>query len=121
MMSRMRQDKQTYHVDLVSGDVLGQKLEENPSFTVHVTDEELAELKQCLEEHRTDDLEAYARSHVPYLLYHHDRANDKYDAAMKKLYALIYKFGDETARNHIEEIGILKDNKFEGQEEVRKV
>lgn len=79
----MMQEKQTYHVDLVSGDVLGQKLEENPSFTVHATDEELAELKQCLEEHRTDDLEAYARSHVPYLLYHHDRANDKYDAAMK--------------------------------------
>ncbi|MBR8645357.1 hypothetical protein KEH51_17650 [[Brevibacterium] frigoritolerans] len=45
-------EKHTYHVDLVSGDVLGQKLEENPSFTVHATDEELAELKQCLEEHR---------------------------------------------------------------------
>ena len=53
----MMQEKQTYHVDLVSGDVLGQKLEENPSFTIHATDEELAELKQCLEEHRTDDLE----------------------------------------------------------------
>ncbi len=119
-MCRMIKEKQTYHVDLVSGDVLGQKLEENPSFTVHATDEELAELKQCLEEHRTDDLEAYARSHVPYLLYHHDRANDKYDAAMKRLYALIYKLGDETARNHIEEIGILKDNKFEGNEEVQK-
>lgn len=39
---------------------------------------------------------------------------------MKRLYALIYKLGDETARNHIEEIGILKDNKFEGNEEVQK-
>ncbi|MFD6439314.1 hydrolase [Peribacillus sp. NPDC060186] len=116
----MMQEKQTYHVDLVSGDVLGQKLEENPSFTIHATDEELAEVKLCLEEHRTDDLEAYARSHVAYLLYLHDRANDKYDAAMKKLYAIIYKLGDEAARNHIEEIGILKDNKFEEQEEVQK-
>ncbi|MGE7877800.1 hydrolase [Peribacillus muralis] len=115
----MSQKKQTYHVDLVSGDVLGQKLEENPSFTIHATDEELVELKQCLEEHHTNDLESYARSHVPYLLYHHDRANDKYDAAMKKLYAIIYQLGDENAREHIEEIGILKDNKFEGDQEVK--
>ncbi|MGG0286183.1 hydrolase [Peribacillus butanolivorans] len=115
----MMQEKQTYHVDLVSGDVLGKKLEENPSFTIYATNEELAELKQCLEEHPTDDLESYARSHVPYLLYHHDRANDKYDEAMKKLYAIIYKLGDETARNHIEEIGILADNKFKGNEEIQ--
>ncbi|WP_057913963.1 hypothetical protein [Peribacillus muralis] len=115
----MMQERQTYHVDLVSGDVLGQKLEENPSFTIHATDEELAELKQCLEEQHKDDSETYARSHVPYLLYHHDRANDKYDAAMKKLYAIIYRLGDENARNHIEDIGILKDNKFEGDQEVR--
>ncbi|KON67482.1 hypothetical protein AKG34_00525 [Peribacillus butanolivorans] len=52
-------------MDLVSGDVLGKKLEENPSFTIYATDEELAELKQCLEEHRTDDLESYA-----VLMYH---------------------------------------------------
>ncbi|MGG0411820.1 hypothetical protein [Peribacillus simplex] len=47
MMHRMMQEKQTYHVDLVSGDILGQKLEENPSFTVHATDEELAELNNA--------------------------------------------------------------------------
>ena len=47
VMNRMMQEKHTYHVDLVSGDVLGQKLEENPSFTVHATDEELAELNNA--------------------------------------------------------------------------
>ncbi|MFC9597655.1 hypothetical protein ACFY5J_15120 [Peribacillus butanolivorans] len=41
----MLQEKQTYHADLVSGDVLGKKLEENPSFTIYATDEVLAELK----------------------------------------------------------------------------
>ncbi|WP_277950977.1 hypothetical protein [Peribacillus sp. TH24] len=38
---------------------------------------------------------------------------------MKKLYAIIYKLGDETARKHIEEIGILADNKFKGNEEIQ--
>ncbi|MFJ7639847.1 hydrolase [Peribacillus sp. NPDC097264] len=116
----MSQEKQTYHVDLVSGDILAQKLDENPSFTIQANDDELAELKQCLDDHLKDDLEAFARSHVPYLLYHHDRANDKYDAAMKKLYRIIYRLGDEAARNHIEEIGILEDNKFEGDSEIQK-
>lgn len=116
----MRPEKQTYYVDLVSGDLLTQKLNENPSFTIQATEVELAELKQCLEDHRKNDRESYARSHVPYLLYHHDRANDKYDAAMKKLYSIIYKLGDGAARSHIEEIGILGDNKFEGDSEIQK-
>lgn len=116
----MSEEKNTYYIDLVSGDILGQMLDENPSFKVYATDDELAELKQCLEDHRKDDMEAFARAHVPYLLYHHDQANDKYDAAMKKLYTLIYQLGDEAARKHIEDTGLLEDNKYEGNEETRK-
>ena len=116
----MSEEKNTYYIDLVSGDILGQKVDENPSFTVHATDDELVELKQCLEEQHKDDMEAFERAHVPYLLYHRDKSNDKYDAAMKKLYAIIYRIGDEAARQHIEDIGILEDNKYEGDEETQK-
>ncbi|WP_407675636.1 hydrolase [Peribacillus glennii] len=113
--------KNTYYVDLVSGDVLDRPaFEENPSFKIEATDEELHELKSCLDESYTADMQAYIRSHIPYVEYHKDPANDLYDQSIKKIYAIIYKLGDAEARRFIEEIGILEEDKFMQDEEIQK-
>ncbi|WP_110926186.1 hydrolase [Bacillus massiliglaciei] len=116
----MEDGKQTYYVDLVSGDVLAQQLSgENASFRVFATDEELAELRQCLEKAHSSDLKAYARSHVPYELYHHDRGNDQYDESMVELYRMIHELGDDEAKKHIEEMGIL-EYQYDSNEKTEK-
>jgi len=121
-MDTMNSEKQTYFVDLVSGDVLAKPLiEENPNFRIYATDEELADLKLQLEKSHTADLQAHLRSVIPYVPYHKDKPNDKYDASLKQIYSIIYKYGDEEARQFIEEIGILEDNKFEGDEDIQKM
>ena len=116
----MSEEKKAYYVDLVSGDVLEQNLiEENPSFRIFATDEELNELKREIDRNYTGDLVSFMRAHVPYMLYHNDPGNDKYDDALKAIYAVIYKYGDDEAKRHIEEIGVLHDDKHEGDEELQ--
>lgn len=112
--------KKTYYVDLVAGDVLDRPaFEENPSFKIEATDGELHELKTQLSESYTADMQAYIRSHIPFVEYHKDPANDRYDQSLKKIYALIYQLGDTEAKRHIEEIGILEEDKSRQDEEIQ--
>lgn len=121
-MDMMNSEKQAYFVDLVSGDILEKPLiEENPNFRIYATEEELADLKLQLEKSHTADLQAHIRSLIPYVPYHKDKPNDQYDASLKHIYAIIYQYGDEEARRFIDEIGILEDNKFEGDEDIKKM
>lgn len=118
----MNSEKQAYFVDLVSGDILEKPLiEENPNFRIYATEEELADLKLQLEKSHTADLQAHIRSLIPYVPYHKDKPNDQYDTSLKHIYAIIYQYGDEEAKRFIDEIGILEDNKFEGDEEIKKM
>lgn len=117
----MELEKRTYYVDLVSGDVLDRRgIEENPSFRIEATDEELHELKTLLSDAYTADKQAYVRSHIPYLEYHNDPANHRYDNDLKKIYAMIYQLGDAEARNHIIEMGILGEDELQKDEEIQK-
>ncbi|PLT32916.1 hydrolase [Bacillus sp. V5-8f] len=117
----MNPGKKTYYVDLVSGDVLDRRaIEENPSFKIEATDMELHELRTYLQESYTADLQAYVRSHIPYVEYHKDPANDRYDQSMKKIYAMIYQLGDMEAKRHIEEMGILEEDESMQDEEIEK-
>ncbi|RFU62686.1 hydrolase [Bacillus sp. V59.32b] len=117
----MESMKKTYYVDLVSGDVLSRPaIEENPSFKIEATDEELHELKTLLSESYDADMQSYVRAQIPYIEYHKDPANHRYDDALKKIYAIIYQLGDEAARNHVIEMGILGEDKLQQDEEIQK-
>ncbi|MDQ0219166.1 hydrolase [Peribacillus cavernae] len=115
----MESMKNTYYVDLVSGDVLDRPgVEENPSFKIEATDEELNKLKGFLNESDKADMQAYVRSHIPFREYHKDPQNDRYDESIKKIYAMIHQLGDAEAKRFIEKIGILEEDKSQQDEEI---
>ena len=114
----MDQTKETYYVDLVSESILPDPLE-STSFMVQANRQEIHALKTVLEKKHEADMETYVRSHIPFLEYHHDPENDRYDAQQKMLYAIIYQLGDDAARAHIAQMGILTDRKEDDPEDIR--
>lgn len=114
----MDQTKETYYVDLVSESILPEPLE-STSFVVQANRQEIHALETVLEKKHEADMETYVRSHIPFLEYHHDPENDRYDAQQKMLYAIIYQLGDDVARAHIEQMGILTDRKEDDPEDIR--
>ena len=106
----MEQEKLTYYVDLASESVLPEPLE-SPSFVIQATRKEAEVLRAVFEKTYEEDLETYVRAHIPFREYHIDPENDRYDASLKMIYAIIYQLGDAEAKKHIEEMGILTDQK----------
>lgn len=115
----MEQEKRTYYVDLNSESILLEPID-SPSFVIHATEKEVEVLEGVLEDKYEADLETYVRSHIPYLEYHHDPENDHYDASQKILYSMIYLLGNEEAKQHIKQMGILNDRKSDDPEEIQR-
>lgn len=113
----MEHSKKTYYVDLNSESILTEPLD-SPSFVIQATEQEINTLRAVFEEKYGADLEAYVRSHIPYLEYHHDPQNDHYDAAQKVIYSIIYLLGNEEAKQHIEQMGVLTDRKSDDLKEI---
>ncbi|MFC6037917.1 hydrolase [Paenisporosarcina macmurdoensis] len=114
----MIQDKKTYYVDITAESILTEPVD-TPSFVIQATDQEVHVLQSVFEDKHKADLETYVRSHIPFREYHKDPENDHYDAAQKVLYAIIYHLGDNEARLHIDQMGILTDRKSDDPKEIR--
>ncbi|MEK4027682.1 MULTISPECIES: hydrolase [Bacillaceae] len=104
----MEEVKRIYYVDPASKEVLPTAASEG-NFRIEATDQEAAFIKRVFEEEYGAEIETFVRAHVPYLDYSYKEKNDKYDRALIAIYGLIYKFGDEQARRHIDEMGILDE------------
>jgi hypothetical protein len=115
----MEQEKKIYYVDLNSESILPEPID-SPSFVIHATEKEVGVLQAVMEDKYEADLETYVRSHIPYLEYHHDPENDHYDASQKVLYSILYLLGDEAAKQHIKQMGILSDRKSDDPEEIQR-
>lgn len=102
----MEKMKRTYYVDPASKEVLPTP-EGEGHFKIEATEEEAHYIKRVFAENYSAEVETFVRAHVPYLDYSYDKENDHYDQALLAAYGLIYKFGDEEAKRHIEEMGIL--------------
>lgn len=113
----MIEDKKTYYVDLTSESILTEPLD-SPSFVIHATEQEVNVLRAIFEKKYEADLETFVRSHIPYLEYHHDPENDHYDASQKIIYSIIYLLGNEEAKQHIEQMGVLTDRKSDDPKEI---
>ena len=114
----MIEEKQTYYVDINSESILPEPVE-STSFVIHATAKEVQTLEDVFAKKHEHDLETYVRSHIPFLEYHHDPQNDRYDASQQMIYAILYVLGNEEAKQHIREMGILTDNKADAPEDIQ--
>ncbi|OXS53458.1 hypothetical protein B0G93_14314 [Bacillus sp. V-88] len=106
----MMESKQTYFVDISSGDILQDPNQNtSPSFRIFATPTEVNELKMLFNDNYDDDMSTMRRAQVPFRQYHNSPEDDHYDQSMKDIYAKIYLLGDEEARSHITAIGVLEN------------
>ncbi|MCA1061801.1 hydrolase [Rossellomorea aquimaris] len=100
--------KQIYFVDISSGDILQDPNQSaSPSFRISATPTEVNELKMLFNENYDDDMSTMRRAQVPFRQYHNSPEDDRYDQSMRDIYAKIYLLGDEEARMHITNMGVL--------------
>ncbi|WP_163102464.1 hydrolase [Peribacillus alkalitolerans] len=104
--------KNTYFIDIKSGEILQNPIEESGHYTVFATDKEIAKLKALFEQNHTAEMETFVRAQTPFKEYHKDKEDKHYDQAMINIYRYLYELGDENTKANIEGIGILGKNEL---------
>lgn len=102
--------KKTYYITVNDGEISQSSTSSPWNFKIEATDDEIIELRELFDQNYSTEWEGFYRAHVPYLQYHFDRQNDKYDEGLTQIYRAIYRLGDEEAKNHIGNMGILPLN-----------
>ena len=103
-------EKKKYYVDIASGEISQIKYDNNDSFTIYATTEEISLLRAKMENMHDAGVRTFFRAHVPIMPYHLDKSNDDYDSNLTEAYQMLYDFGDEHAKKYIESTGMLRDN-----------
>ncbi|WP_163101144.1 hydrolase [Peribacillus alkalitolerans] len=105
----MNHGKRTYYIGVGDG-LITQDPESSPwNFKIEASDDEITQLREYFDKNYANEQENFYRAHVPYIQYHFDRENDAYDKTLHKVYEMIHRLGDDTAKKHIESMGILKN------------
>ena len=98
--------KKTYYISVGNGQISQVKTADTYNFEIHATDEEILQLREYFDKGYKEDLGSFVRSHVPFVEYHHDSNNDRYDAQLQKAYQLIYDLGNHKTKELIAQMGI---------------
>lgn len=106
----MEEQKKTYYIDVGTGHITQSATDSTWSFKIYATDHEIKKLRNLFDQNYSTEWQNFFRAHVPYVPYHYDQENDAYDSKIQEIYAIIYKLGDEEAKQHIEAINILPEN-----------
>jgi hypothetical protein len=113
MTSVAKQQKKTYYVSIATGEISQVKTASPWDFQIEATDDEIIQLREYFDQNYSTDWQPFWRTHVPYIQYHYNRENDAYDETLIKIYQLIYKLGNEEAKEHIRSLGILPEETTE--------
>ncbi len=93
------EQKKTYYISIGNGQISQVKTADTYNFEISANDEEITELREYFDQAYVEDLGSFVRSHVPFVEYHHDSNNDRYDEQLQKAYKMIYDLGNhETKR-----------------------
>lgn len=103
----MESNKKTYYISIANGEIMQSSTDSSWNFRIEATNEEIIRLRELFDQNYSTEWQNFFRAHVPYVQYHYDRENDAYDETLQKVYQLIYQLGDEEAKKHIMEMGIL--------------
>lgn len=100
-------ERKKYYVNIGEGEISQMKFHNNAEYTIYATSDEVRLLRAKFDNMHNASVDSYWRSHVPIVPYHNDSANDKYDENLINVFQMLYDLGDDTAKKHIDEIGIL--------------
>ncbi|WP_075982673.1 hydrolase [Bacillus massilinigeriensis] len=103
----MSNQKKTYYIEVGSGQISQSSSDSPWNFKIEATDDEIIALRELFDQNYSTEWQNFFRAHVPYVQYHYDRENDSYDRNLIDIYQMIYKLGDEPAKQHIQGMGIL--------------
>jgi hypothetical protein len=106
-MTIMDEQKKTYYIDVGTGGISQSATSSTWNFKIQANDQEITDLRELFDQNYSTEWQNFFRAHVPYVQYHYDRENDAYDNTIQQVYSIIYKLGDEEAKNHIESMNIL--------------
>lgn len=101
-------DKQSYYVNVASGEIHPDKSVSPYNFEIKATEEEVDQLYELLEMADTSAYKSFFRANIPYVQYHQDVENDQYDDSLSSIYQKIHDLGNEETKSHIESMGILR-------------
>lgn len=102
-----QQPRKTYYISIGSGEISQVKSGSTWEYKIEATDEEVRQLRNLFELNYSNEIETFLRAHVPFVEYHNDSSNDKYDSNMLQIYQIINQLGDQEAKDFIQSEGIL--------------
>lgn len=100
-------ERKKYFVSVASGEISQVQFGNNDDFTIYATDAEVRDLRAKMNVMHNAEIKSFWRAHVPIMPYHHDKANDQYNAGIQEAFHLIYQLGDEQTRSDIKNMGVL--------------
>ncbi|UZJ77489.1 hydrolase [Fictibacillus sp. KU28468] len=103
----MMLEKQPYYVNVETGEVHSDKTASSFQFEIEATAEDASRLTKLFRECDESATDTFLRSHVPYVPYHNDADNHRYDQTLKDIYQFIHDHGQPLTKEHIESMGIL--------------
>lgn len=105
----MEENKKPYFITIATGEISQSATDSPWNFKINATDAEIYALREYFSQNYSTEWQSFFRAHIPFIEYHNDKVNDEYDETIKKVYRMIYQLGDNEARSHIENMGILEE------------
>ncbi|MDY0405273.1 hydrolase [Virgibacillus sp. 179-BFC.A HS] len=103
-------EKEKYYVNLGTKEISKTKYHNNDTYVIYATPVEVEQLRSKFDHMDDAEYRTFLRAHVPIMPYHHDEGNDDYDRGITNAFQMLYELGDEQTKEHITNIGILRDN-----------
>ncbi len=100
-------EKKTYYISVAEGGISQVKTANTYSFAIQANDDEIVQLREIFDAAYVEDVRTFWRAHIPFLEYHHDHSNDKYDERLQRAYKMIYDLGDNKTKELIAQMGII--------------
>lgn len=107
--------KKTYYINMQAREISQVKFQNNHHYEIRATEDQVNELRRLFNKVADADRDAYWRSHIPFVPYHNDLANDQYDEAFTEALGLIYELGDDATKNYIDTTGVLTDRSLDSR------
>jgi hypothetical protein len=102
-------DKKTYYVSVQAGSILENQGDAAYEFEIQATEKEISQLQELFDGKDEADNDAWGRTPIPILQYHHDRPNDVYDYYLKEVFSFIHDLGTPETQKFIETMNVLTE------------